>query len=525
MFLSVTNNLCQDVAVVPFLWVLPLAIYLLSFILCFASGRWYHRTGFIVATAVASLALLKTAGQSSPFTLTTQILAHSCFLFVFCMICHGELVRLKPPPRHLTLFFLMVALGGVTGGVFVGLIAPFVFSGYWEFHVSLFAGWVVMAVILARDGMSAFHRGDRWQFAFVILLIGYPAISFALEFTPLRHVDFFWKNLLAVRVLISAIVTMFVLALCWRWPLAQSKYWPRVMVGGVICFVAYSAIQNVRGTHKQAVSARRNFYGVVRVVRDQVQVNGRLSPLLQLMHGQVNHGIQFQDDAFRQQPVGYYSKDSGIELAFRLHPRRQAGLPVNIGVLGLGAGTLAAFARAGDTIRFYEINPVVSGYSTGPRPYFTYLRDCKGRVDTVLGDARLSLQRELLANERGRFDILAMDAFSGDSVPVHLLTKEAFEIYLQHRRDKEGIIAVNISNRFLDLRALMFGLARRFGLHAVVIDCGGNPPERTPSRWCLMTKNQGFVADKLIQAAQQKEGAHGSILWTDDFSNLIQLLR
>jgi len=525
MFLSVTNTLCQDVAVVPLLWVLPLAVYLLSFILCFESDRWYHRGGFVIATALATLVVLGTGSRHLSSNLATTILLHGLFLFLFCTTCHGELVRMKPGPRHLTFFYLMVALGGVIGSVFVGLIAPVVFKGFWEFHLTLATGWLVLAVVFARDLGSFLHRGDRWQFAGMVLLITYAVLDFLLPFTPLRHVDLYWKNLLVITFVSAVVVTVLAVARLWRRPLAQSKYWPRLLVAGLVFFSASAAWQQIQRTPAATVDAQRNFYGVVRVVRSQVRVSGRELPLLQLTHGRVNHGIQFQDESLRRQPAGYYSKDSGIELAFRVHPRREASLPTNIGVLGLGVGTLAAFAREGDTVRFYEINPAVSAYCTGPEPVFTYLRDCAGRAEIVLGDARLSLERELRNNQPAQFDILVMDAFSGDAVPVHLLTTEAFEIYLRHLRDEDAIIAVNISNQYLDLRDLMFSLARHFDLQAIVIASRGSPPDGTSSRWCLLTKNKNFVQKEVIQSARENYQIRRELVWTDDFSNLFQQVR
>lgn len=525
MFLSVTNNLCQDVAVVPLLWVVPLAIYLVSFILCFESDRWYHRGGFVIAAAVATCIVLVKGAQHASSALTTTILSHGVFLFLFCTTCHGELARLKPAPRHLTLFYLAVALGGVVGSVFVGLIAPVVFQGFWEFHLTLAAGWLALAALFARDRNSFLHQGNQWLFACVVFLGIYAVLDCLLPFTPLRHVDWYWKNLLAITAVSAMAVTALAVAPSWRRPLAQSKYWSRLLLACLVLFAVNSARQQVQRAPAAAVAAQRNFYGVVRVIRGHVRDDGRELPLLQLTHGRVNHGMQIQDAFWRRRPVGYYSTNSGIDLAFRFHPRREKSLPTNVGVLGLGVGTIAAFAWEGDVVRFYEINPAVSAYCAGPDPLFTYLRDCAGRAEVVMGDARLSLERELRDKRPPQFDLLVMDAFSGDSVPVHLLTTEAFGVYLRHLRDEDAIIAVNISNQYLDLRDLMFSVARHFGLEAVVIDSSGSPPDRTSSRWCLLTKNKNFAKGEVIERAREQYQVGRVILWTDDFSNLFQLLR
>lgn len=527
MFLSATNNLCQDVAVVPFLWVLPLTVYLLTFILCFESDRWYRRRPFVIATAIASLIVLVAAFQSLRLKIPVHVISYTLFLFLFCMTCHGELARLRPGPRYLTFFYLTVALGGALGGVFVGLIAPLIFKSYWEFHIAVMTGWIMLAIVFARDKGSFFYRGDRWQFATFVFLSCYTLWQFGVVFTPLRNIGWLRGNLFVISFTASLGFAALVAALFWRRPLGQSKYWPRLLAGLIIFFAECFMLNRIRSTRMMSVDVTRNFYGVVQILHRFLTVNGERLPLLQLNHGQITHGIQIQDPVLRNQPVSYYSTNSGIALALRFHPRRREVTPepVNIGVLGLGAGTMAGFAQEQDAVRFYEINPAVIAYSLGPQPAFTYARDSKGTARVILGDARLSLQRELNANTHAQFDILAMDAFSGDSVPVHLLTREAFEIYLRHMRDQDGIIAVNISNRFLDLRDLMFGVARHFGLHAVIIDSRGDPPDMTPSRWCLLTRNDSFVQQKAIQERRQDYQPDREILWTDDFSNLFQLLR
>lgn len=525
MLLAVTNNLCQDIAVVPFLWVLPLAIYLVSFILCFAGDHWYHRGAFVTTTALASLVALDTGFQGARFPLPAQVACYGLFLFLFCMTYHGELVRLKPGPRHLTLFYLMLALGGVLGGVFVGLVAPAVFNGYREFPVTLLAGWIVLTVVFARDHASGFHRGDPWQFAGLVFLLGYLALDYGLEFTPLRHVDFFWKHSLTLTLTGAVLLTAFVVLGFGRRPLAHARHWPRVLAGIVILTGGWLAGRQIQRTEAGTLDARRNFYGIVRVMQSHLAVEGSATPVRQLTHGQVNHGIQILAEPWRRQPVSYYARDSGVELAFRLHPRRTSSAPMNIGVLGLGVGTLAAFARTGDAVRFYEINPAVPDLCTGPQPYFTYLQECAGRVDIVMGDARLALSRELQENQPGQFDLLVMDAFSGDSVPAHLLTTEAMAVYVKHLRDDDAVIAVNISNQYLDLRDLVASLARHSGLHAAVIHSRGQPPDNTPSRWCLLTRNPEFLQQPLMQSAREPDREHREILWTDDFSNLFQLLR
>jgi hypothetical protein len=213
-------------------------------------------------------------------------------------------------------------------------------------------------------------------------------------------------------------------------------------------------------------------------------------------------------------------------LAFRHHARRASASaqPINIGVLGLGVGTLASFAAPEDYVRFYELSPQVAEFSSGPQPWFTYLQDCRGRAEIALGDARITLERELAESGSRQFDVLVMDAFSSDAVPVHLLTAEAFDLYAAHLRDTDGIIAVNISNRFLDFRDLLWTVARRFGWEPVLINNLGDPPERTASRWLLLTQSRAFLDQPEVRLRQANYAPRQELLWTDDFSNLFRLL-
>lgn len=519
MLLSVTNNLCQEVAVVPFLWVLPLALYLLSFIICFDSPRWYNRRWFLLALIASSVAVLITALWGLRLGIVANVISYSLFLFLFCTTCHGELVRLKPASAHLTLFYLMIACGGAIGGVFVGLIAPAIFKGYWEFHMVLMVGWVVLTWVFVQDKKSVFYTGDRLHCYLLLGVLSFLFVRFLFLF------GVFEKHVTAVSVGIGAGVAI-VGWLATRKSIAvQSRYWPRLMVGTVIFIAECFMLNRTRSGGVGTVEAQRNFYGVTSVQGRVVEADRKL-PIVQLTHGQITHGIQFLEEPLRRMAVGYYSTNSGIGQAFALHPRRTAPerQPMNVGVLGLGVGTVAAFGRVSDKVRFYEINPVVIDYCLRERPFFTYLKETPAAVDVVLGDARLSLERELAAGQPMQFDILAMDAFSSDSVPVHLLTAEAFEIYIRHLRDRDSILAINISNRFLDFRDLMFSMAEKLEMKVVIIDCHGDKPDNTPSRWCLMSRGD-LLDQPVFQKIRSTYTRKNEIIWTDDFSNLVQLLK
>lgn len=272
--------------------------------------------------------------------------------------------------------------------------------------------------------------------------------------------------------------------------------------------------------HEQ--EAFRNFFGILRV-REVNREAPRLA-VYHLIHGVTNHGFQFKSDERRREPTAYFTENSGIGLAILNHPSYNAGL--NIGVLGLGIGILAAYGRPCDTIRFYEINPDVIRLAKGAGGYFSYLRECPARVEVVPGDARISLEREAKAGVLPLYDLLVVDTFSSDSIPLHLLTKEAFAIYLQRLRP-DGLLALHISNYHLDLRPVIRNLANHFRLRAVVISSQQNGERHYPSLWMLMSRNEGFFKlPAIANRVSPRERAGAEIrLWTDDYSNLFQLLK
>ena len=465
LLVATTNQMCQEVAVIPFLWVLPLALYLLSFILAFQGGAWIARWWVHPAFAAALVAVCVALFRGVTLGLRTQIGLYSIGLFAACMVAHGELVRLRPHPRDLTAFYLAVAAGGAAGGVFVALVAPHLFTGFWELHVGLFACALLVLVVVIRD------RGSWW----------YPR---RLPRAALRG-----TALAALAALGVALAVQ-----------------PRQHVGTVL----------VR---------QRNFFGVLRVIEEY-----RDDPewtLRSLVHGRILHGFQYRAADKRDRPTVYFRADSGIGLALEYHPRRLADEPLRIGVLGLGVGTLAAYGQAGDVVRFYEINPSVVSFSEGAHPTFTFLADCPAKVEIVPGDARLSLERELESGQPQRFDLLAMDAFTSDAVPVHLLTEEAFRVYLAHLRGPDGIIAVNVSNRYLDLQPVLAAAARRFDLKGVTVTSAIEGRSTAGVRWVLLARSADALAGPVAGGgtALGTEGATSVALWTDDYSNLFQVLK
>jgi hypothetical protein len=453
LLLAITNELCQDVAVVPLLWIVPLGAYLVTFILCFSGAyrRWFWM--WVLLAALGTAAYL--AHRDEP-RFAWQVATLLVMLFSGCMVCHGEMVAIRPSPRHLTAFYLAIAAGGGGGGVAVAIVAPLVFTRLWEYQFFALLPFTLLLVSVLRDPRARLNRG-YWR-------LGWLPLTAAL----------------------------------------------------VACGVALLKPAPVEDAAE--IARTRNFYGVLTVLEDPPRDNA----LRTLKNGRILHGAQFVDPKRRSEATSYYGEGSGVELAIDLNPRRVAHEPLRIGVIGLGAGTIAALGTTGDTVRFYEINPAAVDFS---RRYFTFLSDSRARVDIVQGDARLSLERELRSPEgRRQYDVLAIDAFSGDAIPVHLLTREAFALYRDALRD-DGVLAVHVSNRYLDLTPIVRGLAAEQGRQVLTIEATDDDVRALDSStWMLVTANADFIetakpyADPPVPAAK-------TIVWTDAFSSLLQVLK
>jgi hypothetical protein len=449
MLLAATNHICQDVAVVPFLWVVPLSLYLLSFIVCFDHQRWYARRVW-AAAAVLGLAGVVANDyfkQSHPLGLMSELALNAAALFFVCMVCHGELARAKPGPRHLTEFYLLIAAGGALGGMFVAVVAPLLFSMYLEWQIGVTASFLLAVGLLVLPGRAG-KRG----------VIHYTVVA-------------------------PAVAVIFAYLFYWGFDAAPP------------------------------VDRARNFFGVV-TVKDWLPHDPEKHELL-LVHGRITHGRQSADPDKRRWATSYYGYKSGLGQAISyLH---KSG-PIRIGAIGLGVGTVATYARPGDLVRFYEINPQVLRMA---RQHFTYLADCRGTYEVRLGDARLSLEAEQPPQQ---YDLLVLDAFSGDAIPTHLLTREAFDSYLGHLAPG-GVIAVHISNTYLDLAPVVRRLAEYCRLETTQICDEGNDNRLTdPSDWMLVTRS-----DKLLRACPskppEKAGDDRRVrLWTDQYSNLFQII-
>jgi len=458
MLLAVTNQMCLDVAVVPFLWVLPLGLYLLSFIICFDNERWYYRPVFGPLMIVTCGLMTWMLYVGTYATMLRQIGVFSLGLFACCMACHGELVRLKPSPRYLTSFYLMVSAGGALGGVFVALLAPHIFRTYAELYIGIAGCFATTATAFLYD---------RWR----------------------RRPEEKRQLLVSGSVALAALV---VLSVCLIRVAAHAEMW--------------------------SVSVERDFYGVLRVAELYPKSPERHQ--FRLIHGRITHGVQFAARSLERVPTCYYGTQSGVGLALRFYPRSS---PIHVGIVGLGIGTLAAYGQPGDRYTFYEIAPNVVKLAT---TRFTYLKNCAATYKVVEGDGRLSLERELREGPSDPFDIIVLDAFSSDAIPVHLLTREAFRVYLGLLKPG-GVIALNATNRHFDLRPVLHGIAEEFNLKMVPIHAEGDPKEITASSsWILVTANESFISQPVISASFYTGAPENrTILWTDDFSNLFRVVK
>ena len=493
VLLATTNQMTQDLPVVPFLWIIPLALYLLSFIICFDRDWWYFRPLWIVLMGLGLWGVYEAVGAGVDMPVLKQVGLYSAGLFTCCMVCHGELARLRPAPNRLTGYYLLISAGGAMGGLLVSLAAPRIFSGpwsgFWEFQGSLIACGALLAVVMVLD--RRFIRLHDW---------------------------------IGPRWLRAKIVSM---SLC------------------LLTILTVGFVRQARQNTGSTVEVSRNFYGVLRVEKfpdfdgDGDKIN--------LMHGRITHGTQYTSAEYRMMPVSYYGPTSGIGIAdaalrqIRGQAERTptlmhqpgdvaagaaAGTPASgmrIGAVGLGAGIVAAYGRRGDFIRFYEINADMLRVSDA---YFTYRKDTHARTEVVLGDARLSMERARRRGESGQFDVIVLDAFSGDSIPLHLLTTQAVELYLYHLKC-DGVLAFHISNRYIDLQGLVRGLADQAGRMSMLVDSNKQGDWRQDnSTWVLVTGSRELLdAMKQLPGAADwpKDGAK-PIVFTDDYSNLLQLL-
>ncbi|MGO9612987.1 MAG: spermidine synthase [Dissulfurispiraceae bacterium] len=442
MLFSTTNYLTQNLASIPFLWILPLSLYLLSFTLCFDRSGWYRRTWYVwIISAVLGGMSYALTDWERPYPIGVSIPFFCTGLFAVCMFCHGELATRKPNPRHLTTFYLMIATGGALGGIFVGILVPKTLTG---------------------------------PFELVLALIACALLLFIVNFRRNR-------------------------------------------LTAILCAALIAGVLIESGTYiysftKKSRLLARNFYGCLKV--DEFD-KGTSEEHRWLVHGTIIHGVQFLDSKRRYEPVSYYAPSSGIGLAIRNLPEG----PRRVGIIGLGTGSLSTYARAGDIYRFYDINPLVKNVALND---FFYLSDCKGKVDILIGDGRLLLEQE----SDQHYDLLVVDAFSSDSIPVHLLTIEAIQLYFRHLTP-DGILALHISNRYLDLAPVIELIRSKLNKQAILINSEGDDHKGIyRSDWVLMTSSRNLLKiPEIKKVARELRSQPGLRAWTDNYSNLIQIVK
>ena len=720
MLLSTTNQLCIDVATVPFLWVLPLSLYLISFIICFDSPQWYDRRAYGMLLLLCAPIACWLISEGADVNITKQVVLYSTILFACCMTCHGELVGCKPHPKYLTLFYVLISAGGALGGTFVAIVAPYLFHGYWEYHISLVAccamtliAWCTQRIWLQKPSAEFWccaavvigHIAVVWHYVYApfsdfinatneTTLFGvYAAIHFLgllitgvltqrprlqmIAWIVLFVVSSAWllgfsrwkfptridtqiQTVLVLAAILSPITTISLSWLCrklsssasaWRFFLAGLVHVAASVVCGFLFYQEWNATNGMPDVQHQrmylflmavaalsplavaghlwlsgfqeVISSRfltlgliyplmsvvagglyylnqmedwqaisllfttaaglmmewsssgfrgpqhaslgfwfwvpsitlllllsnrlaeivtsdnestasistihtsRNFYGVLRVRHEAAEDDdGDFIPAKNaLTHGQIRHGFQFDDDYWKRQPTTYYGRESGIGLAIlngRQHAHETDQHALRVGVVGLGTGTIAAYGEPGEYFRFYDINPDVAKLSD---TIFTYLKDTPAKTEVVIGDARIVMEREIAAGQNQQFDVLAIDAFSSDAIPVHLLTNECGDIYRQHLRPG-GILAIHISNRFLDLNPVSRGMADHLGWQAIRIENGNdNLTGVFSSTWILLTSRKDLITDPDIEEHSEPWLDEDPILhWTDDYSGLWQIL-
>jgi len=458
LMVSTTSAMTQNIPPTPFLWVLPLCIYLLTYIICFSNDKWYVRKYWFISFAACSLAAILMFYIGTQFNIFVQVAVYSLILFFACMLCHGELARLKPNKNKLTLFYLIMALGGVIGSIFTSIVAEYIFTQYYEFPVGIALVYLLFSFTLWKENKS--------------------------------------KDLIP--------------------PLKKQNYYLGVAsIAGVLVFSLYFIKLNSL-YYKDDVFNSRNFYGTL-TVKD---FNEFEQPIRMLFDGATSHGTQSLSSSNSNIPTSYYRYETGVSLALqqpKLNP------PKKVGIIGLGTGTLATYGKIGDEYVFYELNPNVE---VAAKNHFSYLSDSKADVSVRLGDARITLQKELEESGSQQYNVLIVDAFSSDSIPVHLLTLEAFRLYWKHLTE-DGLLVLHISNNHLDLLPLVATLSDKIGKKMQHFYSASDDANEHTAEWVIVTNNSNFYENEEIhrRATYFKLKDEQHILWTDAYSNLLSVIK
>lgn len=501
LLLGVTTYISTDLAAIPLFWVIPLALYLLTFVFVFARRAvlplplMLRMQPYLLVAAAGTL----TGNVEAPMQLLVLGLLQLSAFFVTAMVCHGQLAADRPAGRYLTEFYLWMSLGGVLGGLFNAFVAPLAFSGAVEYPLMLAVACALRPAteVPLRDVRARVREVALPAAILLVCGVAIWIIRSRVELATWQDVDVMAAKLALVG---PAMIAAFLLV-----------HRPFTFGLGVAALLGVSMCYPEGKAH--VIDARRSFFGVLRVKDDpQWHVH-------ELMHGSTRHGNQSLDEKGRFEPWGYYNQEGPLGHIFQaLRPRRPLA---EIGVLGLGTGTVAAYGQSGERITFYEIDPNVERVARDPC-FFTYLADCRAKTEVIMGDARLSL----IHGPARQFDLLVLDVFSSDSVPIHLITREALQIYLD-RLAKHGLLAIHISGRYLNLEPILGKLAQDAHLVARVChdDYAFVGPKRWASMWVVMARQTSDLGTIGTDPDWTPIPVDTGPVWTDDFSNVIGTLR
>lgn len=496
LLIAVTAHISTDVAAAPLLWVLPLSLYLLTWVLVFQSRPLLPHAWMLALqpVAIAFVMVLLAIGGEQNLLLTLG--GHQICFFIIAMACHGELARTRPAASYLTGFYVALSFGGMIGGLFAGLVAPYTFSWIAEYPILL------ALAMLCRPAITSTRSGSNWLWLGVIIVV---AVLIGLSFRGSPATAFFeGKRVWLVGAVAASAALLAVSLRVDRWRLAT------LVALGLILTRVYPADDG-------RVETVRSFFGVHKIL---VTPHGQYHVLL---HGTTIHGAQkFQNDdgspiKGRPEPISYYHKDGGIGQAISAI-RERKGSPLRVAVIGLGAGTLACASQPGENWKFFEIDQTMVDTARDPK-FFTYIQSCDPDMKPVIGDARLTFARE----PDGIYDLIIVDAYSSDAIPIHLATEEAMAIY-KSKLAPQGVVLMHVSNRHLDLASVVVGIAEENDLKSWVFnEDSGRDSEYIFTTDVVISARDDADIGKL--ASDDKwaltDATEGQRVWTDDYSNIL----
>jgi len=490
--LGVTTYITADVAAVPLLWVIPLAVYLLTFVLAFTKKQFASPASLnrpmIVAALVVTLIL--SSGATEPAW--ALILANLGFFFVAALMCHGQLANDRPSVTHLAEYYLWIAAGGALGSVFNVLIAPILFTSIVEYP---------LAVVLACMFLAGERRAGNKYFDII-----YPLSLYLLTITLAILVTYFRAS--------SSMINLFIVL---GIPLIIINHFFRerpIRFGLGLCAVMLASVYYTGATDR-TLHVVRNFFGTTRVTTNST---GKINSLYS---GNTVHGRQFVDESRQCEPLSYHHENGPLGQVMAVFNAAPAN--ARVAVIGLGVGAMASYAKPDQQWTFYEINPDVINIARSSQ-YFTYLQNCaSGSLNVVEGDARLNLQNA----QAGYFGLIVLDAFSSDAIPVHLVTQQALDLYLS-KLAEGGILAFHISNRSLNLKPILADLAESRKLVCIGFDDlkPSSLEGKDPSQWVVMARSLPEISNLSINSQWERlNGSKGGRVWSDDFSNIVRAIR